>query len=432
MRPIRSFVFSAVLAALCTTAAAAQDTSRVVRLTLEYNPNIRPNVLVPKLGFPFGDSVRAILQRDFKNGNRLDVVQHSDSMVIPSSGPDYAIYQQLGATFVVQVDPSPTGIRVSLHEVGAKKVAGVKEFALRGIANSYDWRFALHGVSDVLQEWMTGELGIAQTRIAYARGDDLYVIDFDSGNERLVERAPAPRGMIRSPAWHPIQATLAFSAFVGSGWSIGMKPLSGGTTRWLTFDKDGSNTSPVFSPQGTDLYYARQDNNGGNIWNVTISSLFGRRVMFSNDKNVSPAVSPDGSSIIYVSDAPGLPYLYTMGKDGARSTTFVPWKDKTYLESPAWSPDGNTIAIAARRGSEKLYQIETMDVRSKSPVLLTSQGENEDPSWAPDSQHLVFVSNRTGIKQLWVFDRKTGASRQLTHGNTSVINPAWSPRPPER
>ena len=60
---------------------------------------------------------------------------------------------------------------------------------------------------------------------------------------------------------------------------------------------------------------------------------------------------------------------------------------------------------------------------------LTSDGRNEDPSWAPDGRHLTFVSNRTGAKQLWVVDIETGRSRQLTRG-ASVRLPAWSPRLP--
>ena len=57
---------------------------------------------------------------------------------------------------------------------------------------------------------------------------------------------------------------------------------------------------------------------------------------------------------------------------------------------------------------------------------VTSTGRNEDPSWAPDSRHVVFKSSRSGRDQLWVLDTETGASRQIsTPGGARV--PAWSP-----
>jgi TolB protein len=68
----------------------------------------------------------------------------------------------------------------------------------------------------------------------------------------------------------------------------------------------------------------------------------------------------------------------------------------------------------------------TVNLRDRSLRQLTSDGHNEDPSWAPDARHLVFVSDRSGVRQLWVLDIESGRTRQLTHG-ASVKHPAWSP-----
>ena len=46
--------------------------------------------------------------------------------------------------------------------------------------------------------------------------------------------------------------------------------------------------------------------------------------------------------------------------------------------------------------------------------MLTSEGRNEDPSWAPDGRHVVFTSTRSGARQLWVVDVESGRMRQLT------------------
>jgi TolB protein len=68
-----------------------------------------------------------------------------------------------------------------------------------------------------------------------------------------------------------------------------------------------------------------------------------------------------------------------------------------------------------------------MALADRIPKQLTSDGENEDPSWAPDARHLVFTSSRSGTKQLWVLDTETGRARQLTHVDDARLA-AWSPR----
>jgi TolB protein len=67
----------------------------------------------------------------------------------------------------------------------------------------------------------------------------------------------------------------------------------------------------------------------------------------------------------------------------------------------------------------------TINLRDRGIRQLTSDGINEDPSWAPDSRHLVFTSSRSGVKQLFVVDVETGRTRQLTRAGGSRLS-AWS------
>jgi TolB protein len=67
------------------------------------------------------------------------------------------------------------------------------------------------------------------------------------------------------------------------------------------------------------------------------------------------------------------------------------------------------------------------DVTTERVRQVSSEGRNEDPSWAPDGRHLIFASTRTGPRQLHVIDLETGKVRILaTPGNAQL--PAWSRR----
>ena len=61
---------------------------------------------------------------------------------------------------------------------------------------------------------------------------------------------------------------------------------------------------------------------------------------------------------------------------------------------------------------------------------LTSIGENEDPSWAPDGRHMS-ITRRLGaigdMKDIWVLDERTGRLRQLTTSGDARLSD-WSPR----
>jgi TolB protein len=119
---------------------------------------------------------------------------------------------------------------------------------------------------------------------------------------------------------------------------------------------------------------------------------------------------------VYISDADGTnPQLLTADKLG----------DQNYRANPDWSPDGRFIAYQAQQ-TDGRFQLNTISLQDRSVKQHTSEGSNEDASWAPDSRHLIFSSTRTGPKQLFVIDTESGRWRQLTR-NGGVRLPAWSP-----
>ena len=95
-------------------------------------------------------------------------------------------------------------------------------------------------------------------------------------------------------------------------------------------------------------------------------------------------------------------------------------------ESPAWSPDGNQIAFVSALTED--YEIHVMDADGSNVRRLTvSPREDWQPSWSPDGKHIVFASLRTGDWEIYVMDSDGANIRQLTESPGVDWTPDWSP-----
>jgi TolB protein len=188
----------------------------------------------------------------------------------------------------------------------------------------------------------------------------------------------------------------------------------------------GTFASPAFSPDGATLAYAFgvdgmdvfaiDHQKGGAPRNLT----FGPRT-----QEMQPSFSRDGRQFAFTSNRLGPPDVYISDIDGsnARPLTTEGFSDKSYRSNPAWSPDGTKIAYQSMNNGR--FQIVISSPSGQNTQAMTSDGVNEDPFWASDSRHLVFMSTRGGSKQLWVLDTQSGRVRQLTRG-AEAVHGAWS------
>ena len=418
-----------VLLALAARSAGAQDTlPRGVRIGISYTTD-RPGVVVLPIAGPSGDSIRAILQRDLDFGDRAAVV--GQDAISPSAGDgtagplNYALLARLGAAAAVQATVTGAGLHVTLHDVGARKEAEVEDFQLPGAALSREWRHAVHGVSDALEEWITGVRGIGQTRVAYVRGGELHVVDSDGAMDVKVPVA----GRALSPAWHPSGEQLAFNTF-GLRSEVLLYDQRSGRSRAISPTSGGVNQTAAFAPDGRSLVYAHayESGEGSDLFVVGLDGSPARRITVARGTiNVSPTFSPDGRRLAFTSSRSGHPEVYVVDADGTNAELLTPYVfgEQSYQSNPDWSPDGRMVAYQSQIAGR--FQLKTINLRDRTTRQLTSEGQNEDPSWAPDGRHLVFASSRTGVRELWVIDVETGRARQLTRGPGARL-PAWSRR----
>jgi TolB protein len=415
---------------LAAAPARAQDTTRGqpgVSVRLTYEPGTRPGVLVLPVTGPGGDSVRAILQRDWEHGDRVVLIAGAAADAPVTAGRiNFDLARRLGAAAVVQATVTQAGVlHIAVHDVARRAVLQVRDFPLTGDASDAGWRHGVHRAADEVERWITGVRGIAATRVLFVRERRVWVVDSDGENARPVTDAGA-----LSPAWHPGGQSIVHSVLTEQGrQQIVARSLDGGGARVLTSDPV-TNMTPVVSPDGNTVVFAHGEESGVDLFAVPFGGGSARRLTVGRGTdNVSPSFSPDGRRLAFASGRSGHPEVYITDADGtnAELLTQFAYGEQNYRSNPDWSPDGRLVAFQSLVGGR--FQVMTIGLRDRAVRRLTSEGRNEDPSWAPDARHLVVTSTRTGQQQLFVLDVESGRARQLTRGGGGARMPAWSPHP---
>jgi tol-pal system beta propeller repeat protein TolB len=308
---------------------------------------------------------------------------------------------------------------------GVQADAIAREAVIRDSATAAR-RWAIHGVSDAVEEWLTGHRGIAQSRIAYVSNGVIRVVDFDGANDHPVTRIDKEGDKAMSPAWRRDGTAIVYSEMDDAGTQIAMVNLVTGKTRALAATPRGLNITPIFSADDKAVIYANGSDFHTSLVSVQLDSgTTARPLPLNRSFDVGePILSPDGSRIAYVSSRPNTPQIYSSNLDGTdeRPEAPAPPRTRVYHTSPDWSPDGRMIAYQQQNGD---FQVWLVNRDSHNVRRLTSIGENEDPSWAPDARHIALTSNRGGSKAIWVLDIQTGHFRQLTAAGDARLA-AWS------
>ncbi len=146
----------------------------------------------------------------------------------------------------------------------------------------------------------------------------------------------------------------------------------------------------------------------------------------------SPVFSPDGSRIAYVTDdADGL-RVYVKELNTGETTRIEALRDGNYM-TPAWSPDGRTLAFAVHGGARS--GIFTWDAERKCCLtnLTESRFDDISPTFSSDGRMLAFNSNRLGttIPQIYVMPSAGGTPELLSpyqfRQGGYYSAPDWSP-----
>jgi TolB protein len=197
----------------------------------------------------------------------------------------------------------------------------------------------------------------------------------------------------------------------------------GQNLRKLTADRSIS-MSPAWSPDGRVLAYVSYRDRNPDLYGLDMES--GRRWKISGAEglNISPAWAPNGKRLALALSKEGGTEIYTMtmeGNDLERLTYGI--ADNV---SPSWSPNGREIVFTSGRGgSPQLY---IMGVDGTDARRITYEGSyNASPHWSPRGDRIVFVSQTKGLFKIATINPDGSDFRVLTSGPGNDENPMWSP-----
>ncbi len=195
--------------------------------------------------------------------------------------------------------------------------------------------------------------------------------------------------------------------------------------------------SPYFLPHSNQAFFYTSEKSGqSKIYRATLAKPKGELMVDLRGNQALAAMSLDGMHMAFITDVAGRPDLFiqtfdSMGKmvGKARQLFSAP---RATQASPTFSPDGKKVAfVSDKDGPPRIYLLDVLDPKSTKrvrPQLLTKKNrENTSPSWSSDGTKLAYSAKVDGVRQIWIYDFITGEERPLTQGPENKENPSWAP-----
>ena len=325
-------------------------------------------------------------------------------------------------------------IQFRVYDVAANKQVSGTQYILPATA----WRRGAHKVADEIYAKLTGAAGYFDTRIAFVSDGPggksaLNLIDRDGANAQQ----PANNiDTMRGGAFSPDGSRIAYSA---------MAPIPGKASQaqrtTILYDLDTGRRDPLttlspqpnadarFSADGRSVIYSRKVGTNNEIGIMDLPTRKETVLNTSPASDTSPALSPDGSKYVFVSDRGGSPQLYVARVDGgdvqcasgaAKACRITSGSDAR----PTWAPTGDMIAFERKQGANTVIGVVKSDGTGEK--LLTSGAKDTAPSWSSNGHALVFARDDGKHSKLQIINRSGSGQHELaTPGD--AYEPTWSP-----
>jgi TolB protein len=427
--PTRPLALAGLLLGMLAAGSAS------ARLTIEVTGGVE--AAQPIAVIPFGvsdgliprEDVAAVIAADLARTGKFRPMPSRDMLSMPSRHEEVDLrdWSLLGMNNLVigRVEQEGSGYRVSftLYDV----FRGDQLAATDIVTGSGGLRATAHRIADLIYEKLTGQPGVATTRIAYitasGRGEGqtltLRVADADGYNPQTIVSSGDP---LMSPAWSPDGQRLAYVSFENRRPAIYVQELSSGR-RDLIAGYPGINSSPAFSPDGRRLAMTLSKDGNPNIY---VLDLLTRELVQLTDHygiDTEPAWSPDGNDLVFTSNRGGSPQIYRMSTAGgpAERVSF----EGDYNARASYSPDGRSLTMVTRVNGQ--FRIAVQDLTRGYTRFLSNGSLDESPSFAPNGSMVIYATLHGGRGVLAAASVDGGGNQRLSQDADEVREPAWSP-----
>jgi TolB protein len=176
----------------------------------------------------------------------------------------------------------------------------------------------------------------------------------------------------------------------------------------------------VFS---TRISYVTKSANKFNLWVADSDGENSQPALTSAEPIISPAWSPNGGQLAYVSFESRKPVVYVHEIASGKRRLVANFKGSN--SAPAWSSDGKSLAVTLTRdGASQLYLI---DAQGGEPKRLSqSSSIDTEPVFSADGRFIYFVSDRGGSPQIYRMATTGGGAERVTFTGTYNISPTLS------
>lgn len=365
----------------------------------------------------------AVLKRDLDETGVIAILQER----LPVDGAPVKAWKEAGAQWLLntRLSRAPNGelrLEASSLDTAAEKAVFTRTYNANKIV---PLRHLAHYLADDLVARLTGEKGVASSRLVFVRQlspgvKEIFQVDRDGAGLVQLTRHGS---LTLSPTVAP-DGRLAYVTYKGGAPEIWGQRSKDATPEKL-FPPSGAGgmvSSPVWSPDGKRLAFVQGDRRGNSdIMTLDLASGRARRLTDGNGINTEPSWNPQGTQLAFTSDREGGPQVFLMQDDGSNLRRLT--GEGTYNASPAWSPNGAMVAYVSRfEGKFDLFVYKLGE--GKAYQITTGVSTSESPAWSPDERRLVFTSNRFGSSQIFTTDLSGRQIVRLTE-LAACQSPRW-------
>ena len=375
----------------------------------------------------YGESLRQVLLFDIDHNGMTKVEKQNASL-------DFAKLKDEGILYFIQLTLKGKELITKVVSINTQTANTIDRVFLTGDL-SVD-RVIIHHLADSIHKVLFGKAGVASCRILFTIKkqinevwrSEVFISDYDGHNVRQVTNDGS---FAANPIFMPNSEFLYVSYKIGQPKVYKSNVNKHNPVRMSTLR--GNQVTPGINHDYSLLGFASDVTGTPDIFLQPLDDSKPIHAFAAKGAtNASPAFSPDGKKMVFVSNKDGVPKVYMMNipRPGTSIKNLRPElisKRCRENTAPSWSPDGKKIAYCSRNYDER--QIWVYDLETKTERQLTQGRQNkENPVWAPNSLHLLFNANDDKGTDLYLINLNQKEAVKITSGPFAKLFPTWEPK----